>query len=92
MMHGEEYGGHAFWDTELFILPYFINLFPEIAKNLVEYRYNLLNGARKNAISYNQKGARFPWESADTGDEQCPKWTIESDQYAIECIVVSKST
>lgn len=87
MMHGEEYGGHAFWDTELFILPYFINLFPEIAKNLVEYRYNLLDGARKNAISYNQKGARFPWESADTGDEQCPKWTIEGDGTCYECII-----
>jgi len=90
LMHGEEYGGHAFWDTELFILPFFTLTFPEIAKNLVEYRYLLLDGARRNAKKYGQAGARYPWESADTGDEECPDWTIEGDGTCYECTVAAQ--
>ncbi len=87
LMHGEEYGGHAFWDTELFILPFFSLVFPEVAKNLVSYRYNLLNAARNNAHSNGFKGAQYPWESADTGEEECPAWTIEPDGSCYRCYV-----
>ncbi|MEG0894987.1 MAG: glycoside hydrolase family 65 protein, partial [Oscillospiraceae bacterium] len=79
LIHGEEYGGHAFWDTELFILPFFDYVFPDVAKKLVEYRYNLLNKARENAKKNGYEGAKYPWESADTGDEECPSWTVEGD-------------
>lgn len=90
MMHGEEYGGHTFWDTEIFILPFFVNVFPEIAKNLVEYRYNMLEGALRNAKKFGYLGARFPWESADTGDEECPDWTIEPDGTCYRCTVAKE--
>lgn len=49
LLTGEEYGGHAFWDTELFMLPFFSYVFPDIAKNLVRYRFNLLDAAKENA-------------------------------------------
>lgn len=87
LIHGEEYGGHAFWDTELFTLPYFTLTFPEVAKKLVEYRYRLLEAAKRNAAKRGQTGARYPWESADTGDEECPDWTIEGDGTCYECTV-----
>lgn len=90
LLHGEEYGGHAFWDTELFILPFFSLVFPEQAKKLVEYRYQLLPGAKRNAIYRNGLGARYPWESADTGDEECPEWTIEGDGTAYPCTVADQ--
>lgn len=90
LMHGEEYGGHAFWDTEIFMLPFFTLVFPEIAKNLVEYRYLLLDAARKNAKKRGQSGARYPWESADTGDEECPDWTIEGDGTCYRCTVADQ--
>ncbi len=90
LIHGEEYGGHAFWDTELFILPFFTLTFPEIAKNLVEYRYLLLDAAKRNAKKRGQIGARYPWESADTGDEECPDWTIEGDGTCYECTVAAQ--
>lgn len=90
LLHGEEYGGHAFWDTELFTLPFFITIFPEIAKNLVEYRYEMLDGAKRNAEKFGYLGARFPWESADTGDEECPDWTIEYDGSCYECTVAKQ--
>ncbi|RCW55360.1 kojibiose phosphorylase [Halanaerobium sp. ST460_2HS_T2] len=87
LLHGEEYGGHAFWDTELFVLPFFNWTFPEIAKNLVEYRYNLLDKAKENARENGYRGAKYPWESADTGDEECPAWTIEPDGTCYRCYV-----
>lgn len=87
LLHGEEYGGHAFWDTEIFSIPFFSYVFPKTANNLVSYRYNLLNAARKNALNNGYKGAKYPWESADDGTEQCPDWTIESDGSCYRCNV-----
>ncbi len=87
LLHGEEYGGHAFWDTELFMLPFFTHVFPETARNLVSYRYFLLDAARRNAADNGYKGAKYPWESADTGDEECPDWTIMPDGSCYRCYV-----
>ncbi len=71
---GEGYRGHIFWDTEIFILPFFTYTNPQIAKNLLLYRYNRLDAARYNARLRGYKGAMFPWESADTGQEETPSW------------------
>lgn len=73
-LHGEGYKGHVFWDTEIFMLPFFIYTVPQVAKSLLLYRYNMLNGARKNAYKNGYKGAQFPWESAEDGVEVTPKW------------------
>lgn len=73
-LHGEGYKGHVFWDTEIFMFPFFLYTLPEYAKNLLLYRYNTLDGARKNAQLNGYKGAQFPWESADDGVEVTPKW------------------
>lgn len=87
LLHGEEYGGHAFWDTELFMLPFFSYVFPHKAKNLESYRYHLLDAARNNARKNGYQGAQYPWESADDGTEQCPDWTIEPDGTCYRCYV-----
>ena len=87
LLTGEEYGGHAFWDTELFMLPFFSYVFPDIAKNLVSYRYRLLEAAKENALKNGYKGAQYPWESADDGTEQCPAYTIEPDGSCYRCYV-----
>ena len=63
-LSGEGYKGHTFWDTELFILPYYTFQFPEIARNLIQYRYHGLEGARKKAMQNNYEGAQYMWESA----------------------------
>lgn len=76
-LHGEGYKGHVFWDTEVFMLPFFIYARPEVAKSLLMYRYNTLMGARENAELSGYKGARFPWESADKGTETTPKWGLD---------------
>ena len=73
-LSGFGYRGHAFWDTEIFMLPLFIYTAPHIAKNLLNYRYKNLPGAQRKAQGNGYEGAQFPWESADTGDEVTPTW------------------
>jgi beta-phosphoglucomutase family hydrolase len=68
-LHGEAYRGHIFWD-ELFILPFYILHFPEIAKALLMYRYRRLDAAREYAAENKHKGAMYPWQSADDGKEE----------------------
>jgi len=80
-LSGEGYRGHIFWDTEIFILPFLIYKFPKIARNLLLYRYHTLDGARKKAREYGWKGAMYPWESIDSGEETTPKymdWDIKT--------------
>ncbi len=71
-IHGFGYRGHVFWDTEIYALPFFMAVFPEKAREMLIYRYNNLNAARKNAKVNGYKGAQFPWESADDGYEATP--------------------
>ena len=63
-LSGEGYKGHTFWDTEIFLLPYFIFHMPEVARSLEEYRYLSLPGAHAKAAHNGFEGAQFPWESA----------------------------
>lgn len=72
---GEGYKGHVFWDTEIFVLPFFIYTQPDTARALLRYRYETLEGARGNARDNGYEGAQFAWESADSGAETTPKWT-----------------
>jgi beta-phosphoglucomutase len=81
-LSGFGYRGHIFWDTEIFILPFFIWTQPAIARSLLDYRYDTLAGARSKAASSGYKGAMFAWESAATGDEMTPKWSLSSYPYA----------
>ncbi|MGV0028375.1 beta-phosphoglucomutase [Phormidesmis priestleyi] len=81
-LSGFGYRGHVFWDTEIFLLPFFTYTQPAIAKNLLTYRYHTLPGARRKAAYYGYKGAMFAWESADTGDEVTPRWALPTDPYA----------
>lgn len=72
-LSGEGYKGHCFWDTEIFLLPYYIFTAPETARKLEEYRYLSLQGAHRKASENGYKGAMFPWESAWLDDgETCP--------------------
>ncbi len=60
---GEGYGGHSFWDTEVFIFPYYLYNNPACARRLLEYRYHLLDSAKEKAKGYGYLGAMYPWES-----------------------------
>jgi len=75
-LSGEAYKGHVFWDTEMYLLPFYILTCPEIARALLMYRYNTLDGARQNAKREERKGASYAWESTDTGLEAAPEIAI----------------
>lgn len=69
---GEGYKGHIFWDTEVFMLPYFLYTYPEKARQLLEYRVRKAEQAGQNAAQKGYKGFMFPWESCETGREETP--------------------
>ena len=69
---GEAYLGHVFWDTDIFMLPFYTLTWPEAARSLLRYRYLTLPAARAKAQSMGLRGALYAWESADTGDEATP--------------------
>ncbi len=75
-LSGLGYNGHVFWDTELWMFPALLVMHPEIAKSMMEYRFQRLDAARKNAFSKGYQGAMFPWESAETGVEETPVWAL----------------
>ena len=65
-LHGEAYRGHIFWD-EMFIMPFYLVRFPDVAKSHLLYRYRRLDPARELAEEAGYRGAMYPWQSADTG-------------------------
>lgn len=69
---GTGWGGHIFHDAEIWTYPPILLLQPELARNYVNYRFNTLPGARRNAESKGLTGAEFAWESAEFGDETIP--------------------
>ncbi len=73
-MTGEGYKGHVFWDTEVFLLPFHLFTEPEVACNLLRYRWHNLPGARAKARRNGWHGALFPWESARSGEEETPEY------------------
>ncbi|WP_155286819.1 glycoside hydrolase family 65 protein [Lacticaseibacillus zhaodongensis] len=68
-LHGEAYRGHVFWD-EMFALPFYTLHYPELAKQMLFYRYRRLPAARAAAKAVGKRGAMFPWQSGQKGDEQ----------------------
>ena len=62
-LSGEGYMGHSYWDTEIFLLPYYLCTEPQIARRLLEYRYLLLPVAKNKAAKFGFNGAMYPWES-----------------------------
>jgi kojibiose phosphorylase len=83
---GEGYNGHVFWDTELFMLPFFIHTHPATARALLMYRYHTLPAARYKARSLAYQGALYAWESADTGRETTPAIGLSPDGTIVQIL------
>lgn len=84
---GEGYEGHYFWDSDIYIMPFFLYTKPEIAKALVMYRYNLLDAARSRAKELGHKGALYPWRTID-GPECSAYFPAGTAQYHINADIV----
>ena len=75
-LSGLGYNGHVFWDAELWMYPALLVLHPDMAKSMMEYRFQRLKEAEHNAFAHGFKGAMYPWESAATGNEETPVWAL----------------
>jgi len=79
---GEFYEGHYFWDTEIYIIPFFLYSRPEIARNLLMFRYYNLEKARENARRMRLDGALYPWRTIN-GEEASGFFMGSTVQYHI---------
>ncbi|SET58941.1 glycosyl hydrolase family 65 protein [Paenibacillus sp. NFR01] len=75
-LSGQVYKGAVFWDTEMFMLPFFLHTDPAVARNLMMYRIHTLDGARRKAEEYGYLGAFYAWESQDSGDDACTLFNV----------------
>jgi trehalose/maltose hydrolase-like predicted phosphorylase len=83
---GDGYHGHVFWDTEIYLLPFYVLTWPEAARALLMYRFHTLDGARAKAACMGWRGALYAWESADTGAEATPRQVIGPDRQVVDVL------
>ena len=77
-LSGQVYKGAIFWDTEMFMFPFFLYTCPEKAVELMRYRIKTLDGARRKAKTEGAgyRGAFYAWESQESGDDACTYFNI----------------
>jgi alpha,alpha-trehalose phosphorylase len=80
---GQAYDGNYFWDTEAYVLPFLIHTHPHLAKNLLDFRYRMLDKARQRAREVGEQGALFPWRTID-GEEASSYYAAGTAQYHID--------
>ncbi|WP_456695160.1 glycoside hydrolase family 65 protein [Aeromicrobium sp. P5_D10] len=80
---GSGYGGHYFWDTEVYVLPFLTYTTPRAARNALRFRYTLLDAARTRAGQLAQHGALFPWRTIN-GEEASAYYAAGTAQYHID--------
>lgn len=85
-LSGEYYEGHYFWDTETYIIPFFLYSQPELVRSLLEYRYSILDAARANAKRMRDKGALYAWRTIN-GHEASGNFLGSTVQYHINAAV-----
>jgi alpha,alpha-trehalose phosphorylase len=76
------YGGHYFWDTEIYLLPLLTYTRPRIARNLLRFRHSMLPSARERARELGHRGAMFPWRTIN-GKEASAYFQAGTAQYHI---------
>ena len=84
---GQAYEGHYFWDTEIYLMPFLIYTAPRLARNLLFFRYNMLDHARARARQLGHRGATFPWRTI-SGEEASAYYAAGTAQYHINADIM----
>jgi alpha,alpha-trehalose phosphorylase len=84
---GQTYEGHYFWDTEIYLLPFLVYTAPNIARNLLLFRYSMLDKARDRAEELNLRGALYPWRTIN-GEEASAYYAAGTAQYHINADII----
>jgi trehalose/maltose hydrolase-like predicted phosphorylase len=77
-LSGPAYGGHVFWDTDVFVVPALAAIHPQAARAVLQYRIRQLPDARRVAAALGRSGARFAWETAHDGTDVTPRSTHDT--------------
>lgn len=85
---GEAYKGHYFWDTEMYLLPFYLYTQPERAKTLVDFRVGCLPESQRIAAGYGYRGARYAWEVDTKGRSCCCDWQYRDHEVHVTADVV----
>ena len=83
---GDDYHGQVFWDTEIYLLPFYILTWPEAARALLMYRFRTLDAARAKSARLGWRGALYAWKFADSGAETTPEQVIGPDRQVIDIL------
>lgn len=75
-LSGQTYKGAVFWDTEMFMLDFFLMTDPDTARVLMKYRIDTLQGALDKAKQYGYEGAFYAWESQEGGFDACTDYNV----------------
>jgi alpha,alpha-trehalose phosphorylase len=84
---GQSYEGHYFWDTEIYLLPFLTYTSPRIARNLLTFRYRMLEQARARAKELGHRGAMFPWRTIN-GEEASAHYAAGTAQYHLNADIM----
>lgn len=82
-MTGSGYGGHYFWDTEIYVMPFLCYTNPNLARNALRFRYDMLPAAKQRALELSHDGALFPWRTIN-GQESSAYYAAGTAQYHID--------
>ena len=88
---GSGYGGQYFWDTEIYVMPFLSYTAPNVARNVLRFRYGMLDAARERAVELNQRGALFPWRTIN-GLESSAYYAAGTAQYHIDADIAHALT
>lgn len=84
---GPGYSGKVFWDTEMYLMPYYNFTYPETQKDLLMYRYRILDKARARAMEFDAPGAMYSWASID-GEETSFIYEASTAEYHLNSDIV----
>ncbi len=66
-LSSDNYGGEIFWDADTWMFPALLAFHPELAKSIVEFRYDTKSAAEANAAHAGYKGGSWAWDNGPTG-------------------------
>ncbi|HSU93880.1 MAG TPA: hypothetical protein VLI43_09230 [Gemmatimonadaceae bacterium] len=72
------YYGHVFWDSDTWMFPALVLTHPDVARSLVDFRARTIGAARANARANGFRGAQYPWEADDRGNETTPHFAAQN--------------
>ncbi len=86
---GPGYDGHAFWDTEMFVLPVLTYTHPAAVRDALYWRFSTLEQARERARTLNLAGAAFPWRTIE-GPESSGYWPAGTAAFHIAAGIATR--